>query len=347
MKLLLVKTSSLGDVVHTMPAITEAVAKYPQLTLDWAVEETFVPVARLHPGVRQVLPVAVRRWRHSLLRSATEVRALRATLRQEAYDCVIDSQGLLKSAMLARLAQAQLHGFDRHSAREGLASRFYHQSHPVPRDRHAIQRQKALFASVLGYEADAAIDYGLAPAAADASASSHGHKGRIALLHGTSWLSKEWPESYWQSLAAAIAQDGYTLDIPAGNPIEAERAHRILGSLPGRVLEMRHLSEVIQCLGQATGAVSMDTGLGHLAAALGLPLVAIFGATSTRLAGVTGTRAANLDADHLPCIPCLQRKCRFPKQAHSSNIYPPCYEKTTPEKVWRTLSRLLSQPAPN
>ncbi|MGI9322237.1 MAG: lipopolysaccharide heptosyltransferase I, partial [Pseudomonadales bacterium] len=165
MKLLLVKTSSLGDLVHAMPAITEAAREVPNLIVDWVVEEDLVPVARLHPNVRRVIPIAIRRWRRNLLSSPfnniQEVSAFKQKVQQEAYDLIIDSQGLLKSAAVARLAKGKIHGFNRHSAREGPASSLYHQTHHIPKNQHATHRQKQLFAATLNYKTNTSLDYGL------------------------------------------------------------------------------------------------------------------------------------------------------------------------------------------
>ncbi|MGI9322891.1 MAG: lipopolysaccharide heptosyltransferase I [Pseudomonadales bacterium] len=379
MKLLLVKTSSLGDLVHAMPAITEAAREVPNLTVDWVVEENLAPVARLHPNVRRVIPVAIRRWRRSAfsnpLHNVREFSAFKQEVQQEDYDLIIDSQGLLKSAAVARFAKGKIHGFNRHSTRESLASNFYHQTHNVPPNQHAALRQKALFAAALNYKPTPNLDYGLTqpnnPSQTNISLEGDSplegesaKQGRepavepvgalaqtntIVLLHGTTWPSKEWPEANWQSLATLICKAGYTPVIPAGNPNETERAERIQAACQSQdqtqsqVLSMRPLEDVIHAITNAAGLVSVDTGLGHLAAALGLPLTAIYGATDPSLTGMTGARTQALTADHLPCIPCRARRCRFRMPEDSSSIHPPCYERTTPEAVWQSLQQMLQE----
>ena len=162
-RILFVKTSSLGDVVHHCPAVSDAARQVPGATIDWVVEEAFAGVAAMHRSVRRVIPVALRRWRGSLWRAATwrEFGALRRALGAERYDFVIDSQGLLKSALLARFAHGERHGLDKDSAREPLAARLYGRRHAVPRALHAVERNRRLTAAALGYPLQGACDYGL------------------------------------------------------------------------------------------------------------------------------------------------------------------------------------------
>ena len=170
--ILFIKTSSLGDVIHHMPALVEARRRLPDARFAWVVEEAFAPLVRLHPAVDEVIPVASRRWRHALLSAATwrEVRAFRRLVRSRAYDAVIDTQGLLRTAVIARLARGRRHGYDSASIREPLAARFYDVRHRVSRDLHAIDRNRILTGLALGYSPEGAIDFGLDRAAlADAA----------------------------------------------------------------------------------------------------------------------------------------------------------------------------------
>jgi heptosyltransferase-1 len=313
-------------VVHALPAISEARAHNAQIHFSWVVEEAFSDIAVLHRAVDEVIPVAIRRWRKSWLTSWPEIQEFRARLGD--YDLIIDSQGLVKSALLSRLATGPRHGFDRRSAREGLASAFYQVTHPVATNLHAVERQKLLFAQCLGYESEPGVDYGLA----SRSAPSNG----IMLLHGTTWSSKEWPESYWRELSEKISEAGYQVIVPSGDEIEYSRAKLIAG-LNGESIYRPALSDLIEVMRSCSGVVSVDSGLGHLAAALQIPLVGVFGATDPGLTGMTGADVDLIVSDHLPCIPCRKRECEFRKPGDSSNIYPPCYKKTTPERVWQAL----------
>ncbi len=330
MKILVIKTSSLGDVVHALPAVTEAAAHLSQARFHWVVEENFADIPRLHPRVEHVIPLALRRWRKGWV--AAEVRRFIADLRRVDYDMVIDSQGLLKSALVSLLAQGPGHGFNKASAREKLAPLFYRASYPIPAD-HAIQRQKKLFAACLGYESDQRVSYGLPPA--------EPQEQKILLLHGTTWKSKEWPESAWQRLAEEASAAGYELLVPAGDEHELERAGRILGRHRGEVLYRLPLARLLGEIRLCAGVVSVDTGLGHLASALGVPMVGIFGATDPHLTGMVGDLSEVIVSNHLPCIPCKKGDCKYIPKEDSSSIYPPCYERTTPETVWRALRQQI------
>ena len=332
MKVLLVKTSSLGDVIHVLPAVTEALMRCSGLQIDWVVEENFRDIPECHQGIHEVIPVAIRRWRSDWVGAWPEVRALIKRLRSTQYDRVIDSQGLLKSGLITSFAQGETHGYDRGSIRESVACLFYGKKHAVDKSQHAIYRQKQLLAASLGYQSEYGIDYGLAT-----SVSKH---KTIMLLHGTTWPSKEWPESAWTSLADLIRQDGFEVMAPAGNQQERERAQRILGGRTG-LLDQLSLGDLMMEMRQCAGAVSVDTGLGHLAPALGVPVVGLFGSTSPELTGILGPRSQTIASTHLPCIPCRKRECQFQKPIDSSNIYPPCFEQTSPETVWQALQLQL------
>ncbi len=166
MKILLVKTSSLGDVVHNLPVASDIRARFPQARIDWVVEEGFADIPRLHPAVSRVIPVAVRRWRRALLSAATwrELRAYRDAVRAEAYDLVLDTQGLIKSALLARQARGKRAGYAAEAAREPLAARFYDAAYVIPKNLHAVERNRWLAAAAFGYEPNLPLDYGIAAA---------------------------------------------------------------------------------------------------------------------------------------------------------------------------------------
>ena len=334
MKVLLVKMSSMGDVVHTLPAIVEAANKIPGISFHWVIEESFRTIAEIHPLVDEVIPVAIRRWRKSWRASLVsgEITAFYRTLKQHHYDLIIDAQGLIKSAIVSLLASGPVAGFSRQSVREPVASLIYRRSIIVDKNLHAVERQRHLFAGLLGYEVSGQVDYGLK------SANEVSRVSRtIMLMHGTSWESKLWPEVSWRSLCKMILEDGYEVLIPSGNSRESRRAAFIAENTRATVLPPMLLAELIALMETCMAAVSVDTGLGHLASALDLPLVALYGATDPVLTGVYGEHQRVIVSDHLPCIPCRKRICRYPVAAYSSKIYPPCFEQTTPESVWQAL----------
>ena len=276
MNLLIIKTSSLGDVVHMLPALTDAAAALPGLRADWVVEEGFAAIPRLHPAVDRVIPVAIRRWRSALARVPTwqEIAAFRRDLRAERYDWVLDSQGLLKSALLAAQAHGPRAGLDAASAREPLACRFYHHRYPASRGLHAVLRNRLLTAQALGYalEVDAPVRYGIGN---DTVAGV-----QVFCLHGTARAEKEYPEADWVALAQRLVAAGLTPVFPAGSPREAARAARIVAACPEAIaLAQMPLVKLIPHLAAARAVVGVDTGLMHLAAALGRPGVGLYPAT--------------------------------------------------------------------
>lgn len=283
---LVVKTSSLGDVVHQMPAMTDARRNRPDIRLVWVVEEAFAPLARLHPGVADVIEVATRRWRSQLFASATweEVGDLRMRLRDAGPEMVIDTQGLMRSALIARASPGVRHGYDRSSIREPLASLFYDVKHSVSRAQHAVVRNRALTGLSLGYAPDGAPDYGLVRP-------PRGEGARYAvLLHGTSKAAKEWRESEWIGLGKWLHGQGLEVVLPWGNERERLRCQRLAGGIPGsRILDRQPLDVTAKVIANAALVAGVDTGLLHLAAAYGVPLLAIFLATDPGLTGPVGS----------------------------------------------------------
>lgn len=294
-RILFVKTSSLGDVVHNCPAVSDAARSTGGVQIDWVVEEAFAAVARMHGAVRRVIPVAVRRWRAALWSAAVwrEIAAFRRSLAAERYDAVIDTQGLLKSALVTRIASGSRHGMDRASAREPIAARFYDVTHHVPRALHAVERNRRLTAAALGYTLDGACDYGLKSAAA-------GSAGAYAVfLTMTSRADKLWPEASWIELGRALA---LPIVLPWGSEAERSRAERIARGIGQAVVPQRKaidaLAEVLQ---NAKGVVGLDSGLTHLAAALGVPTVGIYCASDPALTGLYGAgHASNVGAPGKP-----------------------------------------------
>ncbi len=286
---LIVKTSSLGDVIHAMPAVTEWCMQRPDARIDWVVEEAYAPLVRLHPGVRRVIPVAWRRWRKALARRTTwrEFATLRQALGETRYDAVIDAQGLLKSAVIAWLAGHRRIGLDAASAREPLASRFYTQRLCVPWGLHAIERCRLLLAQAGHYPPGETLDYGV-----HLPGPSVGEPPRCVLLHGTAVAAKQWPEAHWRALATNLQAQGMVVELPHGNAEEEARAHRIAQDLPHAVVPDRAPVDVMaRRIARAQLVVGVDTGLLHLAAALQVPLVALFVQTDPAATGPRGAGA--------------------------------------------------------
>ena len=185
MRVLLIKTSSLGDVIHTLPALTDAARAIPGIQFDWVVEEGFAEIPTWHPAVARVIPVALRRWRKNLLQTwkSGEWATFKQRLREGRYDLVIDAQGLLKSALLTRYVNAPVAGLDRASAREPLASHCYDRPYAVAWGQHAVERVRQLFAQALGYSLPQSVgDYGLDRGAMVGEALVEPY---VLFLHGT------------------------------------------------------------------------------------------------------------------------------------------------------------------
>lgn len=285
--ILFIKTSSFGDVVHHMPAVTEARRRRPGARISWVVEEAFAPVVRLHPAVDEVIPVASRRWRGALLRSGTwdEIRSFVHVIRRARYDEVIDSQGLFRSALIARLSRGRRHGYDAKSIREKLAALLYDVRHTVDRDLHAIDRNRILTGAALGYVPEGGVDFGLDPERLRPAGA-----GRYAvLLHATARPEKQWPEDRWIATGRALQTHDLGLVIPFGSDVERDRSRLIASALAADVPERQPLDAMARLLAGAAVVVGVDTGLVHLAAALRVPLVALFTGSEPRLTGPMGS----------------------------------------------------------
>jgi heptosyltransferase I len=278
--ILFVKTSSLGDVVHNCPAVSDAARALPGAAIDWVVEEPFAGIAAMHRAVRRVIPVAVRRWRSAFWKPAVwaEIAAWRRSLGAEPYDAVVDTQSLLKSALISRAASGPRHGLDRASAREWLAPFLYDVRHAVPRELHAVERNRRLAAASLGYSFSPSIDYGLRVPAGDKS-------GYVVLLTMTSRADKLWPEERWIELGRGLRSPAI---LPWGSQDERARAERISAAIGGTLPPKRNLEELARLFVSARGVVGLDTGLTHLAGALGVPTVGIYCASDPALTGIHG-----------------------------------------------------------
>jgi heptosyltransferase-1 len=286
--ILFIKTSSLGDVIHHMPALTEARRQHPQARFSWVVEEAFAPLVRIHPAVSAVIPIASRRWRRTLAAPSTwrDIAGFARAVRARSYDEVIDTQGLLRSAVVARLAHGRRHGYDASSIREPAAAWFYDVKHRVARDLHAITRNRTLAGLALGYTPDGSTDFGLSRnAIRQTSAAPYG-----ILFHATARAEKEWPEAAWIALGRVLAARGGSLLLPWGTEAEHARSKRIAAQLANaHVPERQPLDRMAALVAGASFVIGVDTGLIHLAAALGVPLVAIFTASEPGLTGPMGS----------------------------------------------------------
>lgn len=296
-RILLVKTSSLGDVLHNLPVVSDIVRHFPAAQIDWLVEESFAVLPKLHPAVQKVIPVAVRRWRKSIFKPATwnEIGMMGRNVAQQEYDFVIDTQGLIKSAWLTRQARGVRCGFDKASAREPLAAAAYQRVFAVAKGRHAVERNRQLVAQALGYAIDYPADYGIQSPALPRPAWLPAGEYAV-LLHATSRDDKLWDEANWVELGRYFQAKAIFCVLPWGSATEQARSQRLAARIPNAVIPPRlGLNNIAALLGEAHAIIGVDTGIAHLAAALDKPTVGIYTATDPVLTGLyAGKRAVNL-----------------------------------------------------
>lgn len=305
MRVLIVKTSSMGDVLHTLPALTDAMQAFPGIRFDWVVEEGFAQIPSWHEAVERVIPVAIRRWRKAWFSAPikAERKAFRETLQTVKYDAVIDAQGLVKSAALVtRLAHGIKHGMDWQTAREPLASLFYNRRHHIAKQQHAVERTRELFAKSLGYaKPQTQGDYAIARHFLTQTET----EPYVVFLHATTRDDKHWPETHWRELIGLLKESGLKVKLPWGAPHEEARAKRLAEGFDYvEVLPRLSLEAIAHVLAGANYVVSVDTGLSHLTAALDRPNITLYGPTDPGLIGGYGKnqvacRSTDRDLAHL------------------------------------------------
>jgi len=280
-RVLIVKTSSMGDVVHALPAVSDLARHRPGTQIDWVVEEPFAEIPRLHRNVARVVPIAVRRWRGQLYLPSTwgQMRATRRALREVPYDQILDLQGLVKSAFVARWARGAVAGPCGRSARERAASWFYDRRISVDPSLHAIDRNRLLAAQTFGYEVEAAIDFGVRlPKLATAALRPWIGEQRFALLlTNASRHTKLWPDDNWRAIERWLAEQGLASVLVWGS--QRERTATLRRAVPmysARVAPPAGLETLAAICARAALVIGLDTGLTHWAAAVGAPTVGIF-----------------------------------------------------------------------
>lgn len=331
MRVLLVKLSSMGDMIHTLPAITDVTKAHPDIKFTWVVEESFQEIAGWHPAVELVVPISLRKRKFKQTLQAIK------KIRQQHYDLVIDAQGLIKSAIIARLAKTSVRvGFAWSSAREHIASLLYNYKVVASWDQHAIHRIRQLFAQAFKYELTNVIDYGVMwDKIARPNSESNPY---LVFLHGTTWATKHWPDEYWLELAKIAGNNGFAVHVTWATTEQKMRA-QYLANNSANVKMLPHLSlhQAVGVLHHAVGVVAVDTGFAHLSAALSKPIVAVYGPTAVNKAGTASSKSINLAAS-FSCAPCAQRVCSYKGEKITN---PPCFKDITPELVWQNLLKLL------
>jgi heptosyltransferase-1 len=287
-RVLIVKTSSMGDVVHCLPVVNDILAYNREVQIDWLVEAPFAAIPQLHPGVKRVLPMAWRKWRGQLTKGSTwrAMGTLRAELQREPYDLVLDMQGLLKSALWARQARGPVAGFDRNSIREPLAAWLYTARAAVSRQLHAVDRCRQLAARHLGYQIgpDQPPDFGIRPP----PPGWHPRGPYAVLIPNASRREKLWPERHWVAVGTRLRERGLTPVVLWGRDSEQSLAENIAAGCDGDVPPFLKVGEMAAVLARAQNVVGLDTGFTHLAAAFGRPTLGIYCDHEPGLAGITG-----------------------------------------------------------
>jgi len=343
MRVLLIKLTSMGDLIHALPAITDAQQAIPGISFDWVIDEAFHEVAEWHPATKKVIKSAHRRWKKDIIGSLKngELISFYRELRGHPYDLVIDAQNNIKSAVITRLASNKAHGLDKQSVREMFAHLAYNQRYSIPKNMHAVSRLRLFFAKVFGYSLPSSkpcyqIDrQQLRPPTIDLP------KKYVVFVHLASWHTKLWPEPNWQLLIKLALAAGYDVVLPSGSAEEEQRGQR-LASTSNHIhaLPRMSLSEVAWIMNQAEGAVSCDTGLCHMAAALDLPTVSFYGPTDVNLIGAMGQFQDHLVAREFHCAPCYQKRCTY---SGSKSTESACMLAMQPELVWQRLQVQMSR----
>ena len=288
MKILLVRLSSMGDLIHTLPAVEDLARQCPEVELHWLCEAGFADIARLHPFVKKVHVMKWRQWRKHLFQAETwrEIGRLKTDLQAESFDFVLDSQGLIKSACFAKMAKSPIYGLDKHSARESLAALAYSKTFAVPKGKNAVWRNRELFAQVFGYTMPETQVFGLS--VPESGCLKNVQSPYYVALHATSRDSKLWPVEHWRALLKKLNEEQQcNVYLPWGNKTEKMRAEQIASDLPFVfVCDKINLLQAAFLLKNAEGIIGVDTGLLHLANALEKPVVGIYTDTDPAKTGV-------------------------------------------------------------
>lgn len=343
-KVLIVKLSSMGDLVQALPAVSDAARALPGIEFDWVVDESFAEVPQWHPAVNEVVISAHRRWRKNFLKSVRtgELRRFGKNLRSREYDLVIDAQSGLKSALVTWMARGAKCGADKQSVHEYGAHWAYSRHCALTPSQLAVDRLRQLFSCALDYPLpDSTPDFALKsqtwPKIDDLPEQPY-----LVAVTNASWSNKCWPDSHWKDFLDMAVQGGYKVFLPWGSEAEQNRALSLAAAagIEVQVLPRLSLTELLGVLQNSAGAVCNDTGLAHMAAALDLPCVTLYGPTDPGLIGATGRYSRHLSVASFPCAPCYRRYCDWPgdeKLAAYKGPEAQCLKSIGAAQVWQAL----------
>lgn len=333
----------MGDLMHALPALTDAQNKYPGISFDWVVDEAFAEVPSWHPAVRNIYKSAHRRWKKKFWSSLTggEFSGFYNSINENNYDVIIDAQNNVKSSVISFLRKGKVHGMDRDSVAEQPAYLAYKYRHFINRKQHAIARQRQLFAHALDYEAPLdAPNYNIKNNVFNTDQLPV-EGPFLFLVHNASWTTKLWPQSYWDELIRLADDEGFQVVLPGGNDEELDRAKDFASRHDNAIaLPRMSLGELGSIIRQADGAICCDTGLAHLTAIIGTPAITLYGPTSIELIGTSGANQLQQGPDQsgYPCAPCYKRQCHFNDRRENMSA---CMQALKPAQVWNKLKSIL------
>lgn len=340
-KILLIKMSSMGDLIQMFPALTDATQALPGIRFDWVTEDSFKDIPNLHPSVDQIIPLPLRRWKKNIklaLRSG-EIQNCMKQLRGHSYDMIIDAQSNLKSAVVSLLAKGKRFGLDKHSVREYGAQWVYHQTFAVNRQQNHVDRLRQLFALCLGYPLpQTPANYGIEKTRLP-ELDFYIPEKFLFITPIASVANKLWPEPFWQETIREVVQSGYEVFLPWWSPEEKARALRLQNQHPKvHLLPTLNLLQKAAVIAHASAAISLDTGLAHLAAALNIPNICLYGPGDFKACGTVGEQQIHIRATNPPCAPCRSQRCTY---QGATPYQPACMASINPKEVLTAFRELV------
>lgn len=286
----------MGDLMHALPALTEAKEHFKEIEFDWVVDKSFSEVPKWHPAVNKIITTDHRNWKKQLL-SPNSRKAFRSVIHEinsTNYDLVIDMQNNLKSALVSFMCKHQVIGMDSKSVREYPAHLSYNKKISISKELHAITRQKILLSNALGYSTSSSNDYGISDMEFKEPSFNLPNE-YVTLVQNASWKTKQWSIPNWQLLVKHLDNSGIEMILPSGNEEEYQRALKISSfSEKAHVLRPLPLNQIAYIMKKAKFSVCSDTGLAHLSALVNTPSITLYGPTDTKLIGTEGKNQLHL-----------------------------------------------------
>lgn len=339
-KILLIKITSMGDLIQMLPALTDASKAIPGIRFDWLVEDSFKEIPCLHPSIDKIIPLPYRRWKKNIKKAlcSGEIPVFLKQLRSQSYDMVIDAQSNLKSAVVSLLAKGKRYGVDRRSVREYGAQFAYNETIYINRQQNHSDRLRQMFATFLDYPLpQTPADYGISPQFLPV-VNFHIPEKFVFITAIASVANKLWPEPFWQEVIQDLLRLGYEVMMPWWSQEEKARVLRLQNQDPRiHILPPLSLEQKASVLARATAAISLDTGLAHLAAALNIPNVCLYGPGDFRSCGTIGHQQVHISANSPACTPCGSTRCTY---SGVTRYHPACMASISPKQVWAAFQGL-------